>query len=168
MSASEPWLRGILPDLDPVIGHLIRASQQIREDLEQAIVQLTAEELWARPHGVTSAGFHAKHLAGSTERLCAYLEGRALSAEELAVIGTEGSGDETAEELIRLVNTALARYEKQVRELRPEDFGARRHVGRARLPVTAIGLAIHIAEHGQRHVGQAISAAKLVRDLRNG
>jgi hypothetical protein len=47
--------------------------------------------------------------------------------------------------------------------LKPEDFGLMRHVGRRRLPVTAIGLAIHIAEHGQRHVGQAISAAKLAR-----
>jgi len=36
-------------------------------------------------------------------------------------------------------------------------------VGRMRLPTTVIGLLVHIAEHTQRHVGQAISAAKLVR-----
>jgi hypothetical protein len=47
--------------------------------------------------------------------------------------------------------------------LRPEQFGDVREIGRKRLQTTAISLAIHIAEHGQRHVGQAISAAKLAR-----
>ncbi|MEP6714465.1 MAG: DinB family protein, partial [Terriglobia bacterium] len=36
-----------------------------------------------------------------------------------------------------------------------------RRVGRQQLPTTVIGLLVHIAEHTQRHVGQAISAAKL-------
>jgi hypothetical protein len=157
----EPWLRGILPDLDPAIAHLIRAAQQIREDIEQALAPLTPDKLWATPHGMTSAGFHAKHLAGSTQRLCAYLEGRALTGDELAAIHKERTGHETAAELIRLVDRALHRCETQLRSLKPEDFGTLRYIGRARLPVTAIGLAIHIAEHGQRHTGQAISAAKL-------
>jgi uncharacterized damage-inducible protein DinB len=38
-----------------------------------------------------------------------------------------------------------------------------REVGRKRLPTTVAGLLTHIAEHTQRHVGQAISAAKLAR-----
>ena len=38
-----------------------------------------------------------------------------------------------------------------------------RGVGRKMLPTTVIGLLTHIAEHTQRHVGQAISAAKLAR-----
>ena len=43
-----------------------------------------------------------------------------------------------------------------------------RGVGRKQLPTTVIGLLVHIAEHTQRHVGQAISAAKWarIRDLR--
>ncbi len=115
---------------------------------------------------MTAAGFHAKHLAGSTERLCAYLEGCGLTPEELAAIDTERTGDQTASELVHLVDNAFHLYERQVRALKPEDFGMIRNVGRARLPVTAISLAIHIAEHGQRHVGQAISAAKLARALK--
>jgi hypothetical protein len=158
----EPWMRGILPALDPVAGHLLRASEQIREDLERAIAPLNGEQLWARPRGMTSAGFHAKHLAGSTERLCTYLEGRPLSAEQLAAISSEGVGKETAADLIAAVEQSLARYEKIVRALDPAHFGDIREIGRKRLRSTAIGLAIHIAEHGQRHVGQAISAAKLV------
>ena len=38
-----------------------------------------------------------------------------------------------------------------------------REIGRKKLPTTVIGLLTHIAEHTQRHVGQAISASKLAR-----
>jgi len=131
----EPWMRGIVPGIDPVIGHLLRASEHIREDLERAIALLSKDQLWATPKGMTAAGFHAKHLAGSTERLCTYLEGGQLSAGQLAALNAEGAGNETAAELIERVKAALARYETLVRVLTPE--------------------------HGQRHVGQAISAAKL-------
>jgi hypothetical protein len=112
---------------------------------------------------MTSAGFHAKHLAGSTERLCAYLEGHQLDAAQLAALKAEGSGSESAEELIGRVGEALLRYENLVRTLTPDRFGDVREIGRQRLQTTAISLAIHIAEHGQRHVGQAVCAAKLAR-----
>jgi hypothetical protein len=157
----EPWMRGIVPGIDPVIGHLLRASEHIREDLERAIAPLSIEQLWATPGGMTSAGFHAKHLAGSTERLATYLEGRQLGAEQIASMKAESAGDESAEELIVAVRLALARYEELVRALTPEHFGDVREIGRKRLQTSAISVAIHIAEHGQRHVGQAISAAKL-------
>jgi hypothetical protein len=152
---SEPWLRGILPDIDPVIGHLLRASQHIREDAERVLGSLTPEQLWA-----TRAGFHAKHLAGSTERPCTYLEGGQLSAEQSAAASHEAEGSETPVELLARICAALDRYERIIRELKPEGFVDVREVGRKRLPVTAISLAIHITEHGMRHVGQLISVAK--------
>lgn len=155
-------MRGIVPGIDPVSGHLLRASQHIREDLEGAIAPLSVEQIWATPQGMTSVGFHAKHLAGSTDRLSTYLEGRQLSSEQLAALKAESIGHETAEQLIAAVRAALARYEDLVRALTPEHFGDVREIGRKRLQTTAVSLAIHIAEHGQRHVGQAISAAKLV------
>ena len=162
-SAPEPWLRGVSVEFDPVVGHLLRASEQIREDVDRALSDLTLRQLWATPEGMTSAGFHAKHLAGSTERLCAYLEGRQLTAAELAAIAAERMGSESAPELISSVHRAFDRYDRIVEELGSEDFGTVREVGRDRLQTTAIGLAIHIAEHGQRHTGQAISAVKLAR-----
>jgi uncharacterized damage-inducible protein DinB len=157
----EPWMRGIVPGIDPVIGHLLRASEHIREDLERAIEPLSVEQIWATPAGMTSVGFHAKHLAGSTERLCTYLEGRQLTSEQIVEMKEEGRGTETAQELIASVVDSLARYEELVRGLTPEQFGEIREIGRKRLQTTVVSLAIHIAEHGQRHVGQAISAAKL-------
>jgi hypothetical protein len=156
-------MRGIVPGVDAVIGHLLRASEHIREDLERAIAPLSREQLWATPQGMTSAGFHAKHLAGSTARLCTYLEGHQLSPDQLAAMKAEGSGNESAEELIGAVISALSHYENLVRKLAPESFGEVREIGRKRLQTTAVSVAIHIAEHGQRHVGQAISAAKLAR-----
>jgi hypothetical protein len=160
---SEAWLRGPIAGEDPVIGHLLRASEQIREDIESALKPLTAGQLWAMPDEMTSAGFHAKHLAGSTERLCTYLDGRQLNAEQLAAIAGERAGTETAAELIARVHRAFELYEARVCGLSPEAFGEIREIGRKRLQTTAIGLSIHIAEHGQRHAGQAISASKLAR-----
>jgi uncharacterized damage-inducible protein DinB len=47
----------------------------------------------------------------------------------------------------------------------PATLGDARTVGRKRLPTTVIGLLTHIAEHTQRHVGQAIVTAKLAAML---
>jgi hypothetical protein len=163
----EPWLRGVLPGLDPVIEHLLRASEQIREDIARALEPLSVAQVWATPDGMTSAGFHAKHLAGSTGRLCTYMEEGVLEGGVLeggaARIGDESSGTEPAADLLSDIVRAFDRYDSLVRSLRPEEFGAIRYIGRKRLETTAISLAIHIAEHGQRHVGQAISASKLAR-----
>ncbi|HET8965668.1 MAG TPA: hypothetical protein VFN20_05610 [Candidatus Acidoferrum sp.] len=38
-----------------------------------------------------------------------------------------------------------------------------RVVGRKKLPTTLGGLLVHVADHTQRHVGQAIATAKIVR-----
>jgi hypothetical protein len=159
-SLPEPWLRGILPGFDPAIAHLLRASEQVREDMRRAIATLTPSQLWTSPVGTTPVGFHAKHLAGSTDRLCTYLAGSQLSAAQLTSMQAEGSGGETAAELLAAIEAALTQYEALLRVLRPEEFGSMREVGRQRLKVTAIGLAIHIAEHAQRHTGQAITAAQ--------
>ncbi len=158
----EPWLRGILPGLNPVTAHLLRAAEQIREDLAHAIADLTPEELWTKPKGAASAGFHARHIAGSTSRLCTYLAGSQLSEEQMAALKSESEPGATASALLALVDHALTRYEALIRDLQPEHFADVREIGRRKLPVTAISLAIHIAEHGQRHTGQAISLAKIV------
>jgi uncharacterized damage-inducible protein DinB len=41
-------------------------------------------------------------------------------------------------------------------------LAAPRQVGRGKLPSTVIGILFHAAEHTQRHVGQAMSTARLV------
>ncbi len=159
----EPWMRGIIAGVDPVVGHLIRATEQIREDTATAIGDLTPAQIWAKPHGMTSVGFHVKHLAGSTERLSAYLAGQQLTPKQLAAIDAEGVGAETAAELLAAVEVALERYLELVRRLSPKDFDVVREIGRKRYQTTAISVAIHIVEHAQRHIGGMIAAAKLAR-----
>lgn len=149
--------------MDPVTGHLVRAAEQITEEIEKALRALTPEQVWATPHGMTSVGFHAKHLAGSTRRLCKYLQGRQLTPAEVAEIDEESRGRDLPPDLISAVQEAFRIYVSLLRMMRQEEYGSIREVGRHRLPVTAIGLAIHIAEHGARHLGQTITSAKLAR-----
>jgi hypothetical protein len=156
----EAWMRGIVDGIDPVIGHLLRAADQIHEDAATAIEDLTPAQLWSKPHGMTSAGFHAKHLAGSTDRLSTYLAGKQLTAEQLAAIAKEGEGAETAPELLASIDAALNGYRELLQALSPRDFAAVREIGRKRYQTTAISVAIHIAEHAQRHIGGMIAAAK--------
>ena len=40
-----------------------------------------------------------------------------------------------------------------------------RGVGRAQLPSTTLGLLFHAAEHTQRHVGQMVTTAKIVKRM---
>jgi hypothetical protein len=160
MAQPEPWLRGVDPALDPVIGHLLRGSQHLREDMAHALGDLTVAQLWTPFHGLSCAGFQAKHLAGSTLRLCTYLEGEQLTEEQIAAIASESHGRENAVQLGEIVSQALDRYDALLRTLCPADFGTIREIGRKRLRTTAVSLAIHIVEHGMRHVGLAIAAAK--------
>ncbi len=50
---------------------------------------------------------------------------------------------------------------ERVIDLSPLTFEEPRGVGRQRLPTTVGGLIVHCAEHTQRHVGQAITTARI-------
>lgn len=141
---------------------ILYAFQQTREDLARYTEGLSAEQIWSTPHGFGSVGFHMRHIAGSTSRLMAYLQGRPLTAAELRTLATEhdaaGAG---RDQLLELLDSALRDAEAMVRAIDPATLAEPRTVGRQHLPTTVIGLLTHIAEHTQRHVGQAIAAAKL-------
>jgi uncharacterized damage-inducible protein DinB len=62
--------------------------------------------------------------------------------------------------LLAHLDRVFRNAEAVVRALDPAMLIEPRVVGRQRLPTTVSGLLTHIAEHTQRHVGQAISAAK--------
>jgi uncharacterized damage-inducible protein DinB len=160
----EPWLRGPIPDVHPLIAPLLYAFQQGREDLSLHTEGLTDEQIWTTPKGFGSVGFHLRHIAGSTDRLMTYLRGGALNAGQMETLRTEhqpaGAG---RKELLELVERAFEEGEAVVRAIDPATLAEPRTVGRLHLPTTVIGLLVHIAEHTQRHVGQAICAAKLAR-----
>jgi uncharacterized damage-inducible protein DinB len=157
----EPWLRGSIPGVHPLVAPVLYAFQQAREDLLKYLTNLTDVQIWASPHGFGSVGFHIRHIAGSTDRLMTYLQGRDLTEEQMAELRAEndphGPGKE---ELLSTLDRVFRSAEEVVRRLDPAILAEPRTVGRKRLPTTVIGLLTHIAEHTGRHVGQAISAAK--------
>jgi len=159
----EPWLRGAMPGVDPFVAPVFCAFQQAREDVAMHIEGLTTERIWATPHGFGSVGFHLRHIAGSTDRLITYIEGKDLSDAQLAALAAEHDRGATGDELLGGLDVAFRRAEIVIRALDPARLSEPRTVGRKRLPTTVIGLLVHIAEHTQRHVGQAISAARLAR-----
>ncbi|MFN0172252.1 MAG: DinB family protein [Bryobacteraceae bacterium] len=164
----EPWLRGPIEGVNPLVAPALRTFEQTREDLRQATEGLTSEQVWARPFGMTAVGFHLRHIAGSTERLCNYLDGEQLSEQQIAAMKREDEPGATLEELLTGVDAALDKAAAQFRGLDPATYSDPRGVGRKMLPTTVMGLVLHIAEHTFRHVGQAVAAAKLVRAVEGG
>ena len=162
----EAWMRGPIPGVHPLCMPVLFTFQQAREDLARYTEGLSTTQLWATPYGLGSAGFHVLHIAGSTERLMAYLNGKELSAAQLDALAAEATASGTERgELLAIVDRAFDDAERVVRALDPQSLAEPRSVGRRHLPTTVIGLLTHIAEHTHRHVGQAISAAKLARVL---
>jgi uncharacterized damage-inducible protein DinB len=154
-----------MPGLSPFLAPLVFSFQQAREDLARFTEGFTAGLIWQRPHGLNSLGRELRHIAGSVDRLMTYLEGRQLSEAQLAELKSEDQPGASRDELLARIDEAFARAEAVIRSLDPSALAEPRAVGRKQLPTTVIGLVVHIAEHTQRHVGQAIAAAKLARTL---
>ncbi|HTR36250.1 MAG TPA: DinB family protein [Bryobacteraceae bacterium] len=159
----EPWLRGPLEGVDPLVAPTLHAYAQAREDLAHWTEGLTDAQIWARPHGLAPVGFQLRHIAGSVERLTAYLQGLALTGQQLEAIQHEMDPGASREDLLHAVNESLSRSEAVIRALDPAALREKREVGRKHLPTTVVGLVVHLAEHTQRHVGEAIITAKLAR-----
>jgi len=159
----EPWLRGTLGDLPAVHRAVLHALELAREDLERWCAPLTEAELHSRPHGVPSVAFQIAHIAGSIDRLLTYAEGRALSESQAAALRAEESRESAASELFSELRSCFEGAERRLRALAGCDLESSRTVGRRGLPTTLGGLLVHVADHTQRHVGQAITTAKVAR-----
>jgi uncharacterized damage-inducible protein DinB len=91
------------------------------------------------------------------------MRGEQLTPTQLEFLKSEKNPGAGAEELLREMDEFFQRAESVVRALDPATLGEPREIGRKKLPSTVNGLLVHTAEHIQRHIGQAISAAKLAR-----
>jgi uncharacterized damage-inducible protein DinB len=159
----EPWLRGTLADVPPVQRAVLHALELAKEDLEHWCGNLSDEELNARPNEIASVAFHIRHIVRSMDRLLIYAEARALSPEQIAAMKSEPDPGATGKALFAELNQALESGAARVRAFSAEDLSQKRVVGRQQMPTTLGGLLVHVADHTQRHVGQAITTAKTVR-----
>lgn len=137
--------------------------QQVREDLQRHTAGLYDEQVWQRPEGLPSLGFQLRHIGGSIDRLLTYLAGGQLSPEQLQALRQESVAEGSLKSLLEAVDASLADAEKRLRTLDTRTIYDVRYVGRKKLPTTVVGLLVHLAEHTQRHLGQAITTAKLLK-----
>lgn len=161
----EAWLRGPVAGVVPLLQPVAHALVQARDEVHAITAVIPDEQLWARPAGVASAGFHLQHLSGVLDRLFTYARGEALSGAQLTALALEGEPPTPAATARSLALAFDARVEAALVQLRAtttEELAAPRMVGRAQVPSTVIGLLVHAAEHSTRHLGQLLVTARIV------
>lgn len=167
MSNPEVWLRGVVvPGVHALLQPVAHSLLQCGEEVAAIVPGLTPDQIWLRPGGAASIGFHARHAAGSLDRLLTYARGEQLSAAQLAAFKREADVDSAPGAAARLAaefDAMVSRGLDQLRVTSDASLTEPRKVGRAGLPSTVIGLLFHAAEHTQRHVGQLVTTVKIVR-----
>jgi uncharacterized damage-inducible protein DinB len=158
----EPWLRGTLTDVLPVQRAVLHALELANEDLDRWCAGLTDEELNSRPASIVSVACHLRHISRSIDRLLTYAEGRQLSSEQAAALKSELDSQATRSELFAELADALERAATRIRAFAPNQIDEPRTVGIKKLPTTVAGLLVHVADHTQRHIGQAVTTSKLI------
>ena len=161
----EVWLRGPVEGVHPLLQPVAHALLQAREEVAGVLKNFPDALLWERPAGVASVGFHLQHLAGVLERLFTYARGESLSTAQLEALTKEGEAQpgDTAESLLEAFRAGVEGALEALRANGGERLLEARAVGRARLPSTELGLLFHAAEHTQRHVGQLLVTARVVK-----
>jgi uncharacterized damage-inducible protein DinB len=162
----EPWLRGTLTEVDPVQRAVLHALELAKEDLEKCCSDLSDEELNAHSADVAPVAFHLRHIARSIDRLLTYAENRSLNGEQIAAMKQELQPGGTSESLFAELGAALDSAAVQVRAFSTSSLSESRRVGRQQMPTTVAGLLVHVADHTQRHVGQAVTTAKVIKNIR--
>lgn len=162
----EVWLRGPLPDVPPLLQPVAHALLQAREEVAALLHGFPETQLWEKPMGVASVGFHLQHLTGVLDRTFTYARGQQLTAEQLAALAGEGKSPPAGCTVPELVQAFHQQVEQALSQLRTTDEATLtepRGVGRAQLPSTVLGLLVHAAEHTMRHVGQLSVTVRVLR-----
>jgi DinB family protein len=164
----EPWLRGTLHEVSSIPRAVLHALELAKEDLFRCCGELTDDEVNFRYAGIAPVAFHVRHIARSLDRLLTYAEGRTLDATQITALKGEADDGAARDEVFAELDASLRRAVVLIRSIDPNRLSEPRAVGTKALPITLGGLLVHIAEHTQRHVGQAVTTAKFVRAVCGG
>ena len=160
----EAWLRGPIDGVPALLQPAAHALVQTVEDVGNTIPDLSTDQIWTNPGGAASVGFHVLHLIGSTDRLLTYARGETLSdAQKSRLIAERNPVRVDAASLLEDLRRTMDEAVNQLRATPPTSLEQVRTVGRAALPTTVLGLLFHTGEHAQRHAGQIVTTAKIVR-----
>jgi uncharacterized damage-inducible protein DinB len=162
----EPWLRGTHAEVPAVGRAVLHALELALDDITKWTAGLTDAEVHASPLTLPPIAFHLRHIARSVDRILSYAEGNQLTDEQMAALKSEQSGSESLAELIAAVEISVTDAADRIRNLATADFNTPRAVGRKQLPTSIGGALIHVADHTQRHIGQAVTTAKVLVALR--
>lgn len=165
----EVWLRGPITGVDPILMPAAHALLQTFEDVERAAADLSSDELWRSVGGAASVGFHLRHLAGSTDRLFTLARGERLNESQRASHATEKKSDGPRPDAATLLTDLRRTIDNCIDRLRQtpaESLQIPRAFGRSAILPSTFGLLFHAAEHSQRHAGQVVTTAKIVRATR--
>lgn len=160
LNVPEPWMRGTHEELDGLRRAVVHALELAEEDVAKWCGELNDAEMFARPSELAPVAFHLRHIARSLDRLLTYAENRMLDEAQMRALKSEMDSG-TAAEALREFREGLASAKERVTSFAPESYAEARGIGRKRLPTTVGGILIHCAEHTARHVGQAVTTAKL-------
>ena len=166
---TEPWLRGTHADVPSAGRAVLHALELALDDLRKWTAGLTETEVHAQPLGLPSVAFLLRHIAGSVDRILTYAEGNQLSEAQLAALKSEKDREgkrESLGELLAAVEAGFHQAADRVRVLAAANLNTPRSVGRKQLPTSLGGALIHVADHTQRHVGQVVTTAKVLKALR--
>lgn len=158
----EVWLRGPIEGYDALVMPAVHALLQVREDLHRLLATVPDSHVWQRPGGAASIGFHLRHTGGALDRLLTYARGEALSDAQKQFLRTEEEPGEPLADVVRAVDRTIDAALDQLRATTADVLSTPRYVGRAALPSTLGGLVFHAAEHSTRHLGQAITTARVL------
>jgi uncharacterized damage-inducible protein DinB len=162
----EPWLRGTLLDVPVVQRALLHSLEMAHEDISRWCGGLDDREWHARPFNLPSVAFQVRHIARSLDRFCCYAEGVPLSPEQFAALAGEVDPTGNQQSILSEFEANIERTRRRLDSIIRQPLELSVSIGRQRLPTTLAGLLIHAAEHTQRHVGQAITTAKVMVALR--
>lgn len=163
MPQPEPWLRGTHSDLPAFLRAIVHALELAREDVDAACGPLVDAHFHARPGDAAPLAFHLRHIVRSLDRLLTYADGRPLNAAQLGALQTELDAGATKADLLAEFHAGIDDALRRIRAFAGADPEQPRAVGRSALPTTLGGLLVHCADHTQRHAGQAVTTAKLIR-----
>ena len=169
MAAHDPpevWLRGPVPGISSLLQPVAHALLQAQEEVHKIMFGFPDFLLWERPADVASVGFHLQHLSGVLDRLFTYGRGESLTPAQLERLRSEEQSPGPSCSVVTLVENFDVQMEKALQQLMDTaeptlllPIG----VGRKKLPSTVFGVLFHAAEHTQRHTGQLLVTARILR-----
>ncbi|MBL0743939.1 DinB family protein [Chryseolinea lacunae] len=161
----EVWMRGPLAGIAPLLQPVAHALLQVQEEVHAVTKDFRDKDLWTKPGGVASVGFHLQHMAGVLDRLFTYARGSMLTSEQLGALKREGEASTlTVSDLLSAFDHQVERAIDQLKSTPETVLLEPRGIGRKQIPTNVLGLLFHAAEHTQRHNGQLLVTVKWMRE----